>query len=163
LGAPLFQEQAMQVTMVCAGFTATEADALGRSMATFKHTGGVSHFKDKLIRGMVERGYTETFAEKTFSQIEGFGSYSFPESHAASFARIAYASCWVKYHHPDIFCVALLIAQPMVFYAPAHIVRDAREHGVEIRLASTMDPQRHSGLEYIGIGSQNELETQKEW
>ena len=126
LGVPLFQEQAMQVAIVCAGFTPSEADALRRSMATFKFTGGVSHFKQKLIAGMVERNYTREFAEKTFSQIEGFGSYGFPESHAASFALIAYASSWMKCHHPDVFCCALLNAQPMGFYAPAQIVRDAR-------------------------------------
>ncbi len=133
LGVPLFQEQAMQVAIACAGFTASEADALRRSMATFKFTGGVSHFKDKLIEGMVARGYARDFAERTFSQIEGFGSYGFPESHAASFALIAYASSWMKCHYPDIFCCALLNAQPMGFYAPAQVVRDAREHGVEVR------------------------------
>jgi error-prone DNA polymerase len=102
-------------------------------MATFKHTGGVSHFRDKLIGGMVERGYGQEFAETTFSQLEGFGSYGFPESHAASFALIAYASSWLKCHHPDVFCTALLNAQPMGFYAPAQIVRDAQAHGVEVR------------------------------
>ena len=132
LGVPLFQEQAMRVAIECAGFTASEADQLRRAMATFKFTGGVSHFKDKLVGGMVERGYTAEFAEKTFSQLEGFGSYGFPESHAASFAMIAYASSWLKCHHPDVFCAALLNAQPMGFYAPAQIVRDAREHGVEV-------------------------------
>ena len=136
LGVPLFQEQAMQVAIVCAGFTPSEADALRRSMATFKFTGGVSHFKSKLIAGMVERGYTEEFADKTFSQIEGFGSYGFPESHAASFALIAYASAWMKCHHPDVFCCALLNAQPMGFYATAQIVRDAKLHGVEVRPVS---------------------------
>ncbi len=133
LGVPLFQEQAMRVAIECAGFTASEADQLRRSMATFKFTGGVSHFKDKLVDGMVERGYTQAFAERTFSQLEGFGSYGFPESHAASFALIAYASSWMKCHHPEVFCAALLNAQPMGFYAPAQIVRDAREHGVEVR------------------------------
>jgi error-prone DNA polymerase len=136
LGVPLFQEQAMQVAMVCAGFTATESDALRRSMATFKVTGGVSKFKEKLIAGMIERNYTVEFANKLFSQIEGFGSYGFPESHAASFALIAYASSWMKCHHPDVFCCALLNAQPMGFYAPAQIVRDARLHGVEVRPVS---------------------------
>ncbi|WP_428493500.1 error-prone DNA polymerase [Rhodopila sp.] len=136
LGVPLFQEQAMQVAIVCAGFTPSEADALRRSMATFKFTGGVSHFKQKLITGMVERGYSEDFADRTFSQIEGFGSYGFPESHAASFALIAYASAWMKCHHPDVFCCALLNAQPMGFYATAQIVRDARLHGVEVRPVS---------------------------
>ncbi|HEY1413347.1 MAG TPA: OB-fold nucleic acid binding domain-containing protein, partial [Rhodopila sp.] len=136
LGVPLFQEQAMQVAIVCAGFTPSEADALRRSMATFKFTGGVSIFKEKLITGMVDRGYTPEFADKTFSQIEGFGSYGFPESHAASFALIAYASSWMKCHHPDVFCCALLNAQPMGFYAPAQIVRDARLHGIEVRPVS---------------------------
>ena len=133
LGVPLFQEQAMKVAIVGAGFTPAEADALRRSMATFKFTGGVSHFKDKLVEGMVARGYQRDFAERTFKQIEGFGSYGFPESHAASFAKIAYASSWMKCHHPEVFCAALLNAQPMGFYAPAQIVRDAREHAVEVR------------------------------
>ena len=133
LGVPLFQEQAMQVAIACAGFTPSEADALRRSMATFKATGGVSRFKEKLIAGMIDRGYTPEFAAKTFSQIEGFGSYGFPESHAASFALIAYASSWMKCHHPAVFACALLNSQPMGFYAPAQIVRDAREHGVEVR------------------------------
>ena len=133
LGVPLFQEQAMKVAIVGAGFTAAEADQLRRAMATFKVTGGVSHFFDKLVNGMVERGYPRDFAERTFKQIEGFGSYGFPESHAASFAKIAYASCWMKHHHPDVFCAALLNAQPMGFYAPAQVVRDARDHGVEVR------------------------------
>ena len=153
LGVPLFQEQAMQVAIQCAGFTPGEADQLRRSMATFKFTGGVSHFKDKLIGGMVERGYEQAFAERTFSQLEGFGSYGFPESHAASFALIAYASSWMKCHHPDVFCCALLNAQPMGFYAPAQVVRDAREHGVEIRPVCvnasrwdcTLEPRRGDG------------------
>jgi len=132
LGVPLFQEQAMQVAIHCAGFTPGEADQLRRSMQTFKITGGVSKFRDKLIGGMVERGYEQAFAERTFSQLEGFGSYGFPESHAASFALIAYASAWLKCHHPDVFCAALLNSQPMGFYAPAQVVRDAREHGVEV-------------------------------
>ncbi len=136
LGVPLFQEQAMQVAIVCAGFTPGEADQLRRSMATFKMTGGVGGFREKMIGGMVARGYELTFAERTFSQIEGFGSYGFPESHAASFALIAYASAWLKCHHPDVFCAALLNAQPMGFYAPAQIVRCARGHGVPIRAVS---------------------------
>jgi error-prone DNA polymerase len=132
LGVPLFQEQAMKVAIVGAGFTPAEADALRRSMATFKFTGGVSHFHEKLVGGMIANGYTPEFADRTFRQIEGFGSYGFPESHAASFAKIAYASSWMKCHHPDIFCAALLNAQPMGFYAPAQIVRDARAHGVTL-------------------------------
>ena len=133
LGVPLFQEQAMQVAMVAAGFTPTEADQLRRAMATFKHTGGVHAFQQKLITGMLDNGYTAEFAERTFKQLEGFGSYGFPESHAASFALIAYASSWMKCHHPDVFLAAILNAQPMGFYAPAQLVRDAREHGVEVR------------------------------
>ena len=133
LGVPLFQEQAMQVAMVAAGFSPTEADQLRRAMATFKFTGGVNKFQEKLITGMLDNGYTKEFAERTFRQLEGFGSYGFPESHAASFALIAYASCWMKCHHPDVFLAAILNAQPMGFYAPAQLVRDAREHGVEVR------------------------------
>ncbi|WJS86348.1 error-prone DNA polymerase [Paracoccus sp. TOH] len=133
LGVPLFQEQAMRVAIECAGFTPGEADLLRKSMATFKHTGGVSKFRDKLITGMVAKGYEQDFAERTFRQLEGFGSYGFPESHAASFALIAYASAWLKCWHPDAFCAALLNSQPMGFYAPAQIVRDARDHGVELR------------------------------
>jgi error-prone DNA polymerase len=133
LGVPLFQEQAMQVAMVCANFTATEADGLRRAMATFKHTGTISKFRDKMITGMVANGYEQEFAERTFKQLEGFGSYGFPESHSASFALIAYASSWLKCHHPDVFCAALLNAQPMGFYAPAQIVRDASNHGIDVR------------------------------
>lgn len=133
LGVPLFQESAMKVAMVCAGFTGGEADQLRKSMATFKFTGGVSRFKEKLVTGMVRNGYSEEFAERTFSQLEGFGSYGFPESHAASFALIAYASSYVKCHYPDVFCAALINSQPMGFYAVAQIVGDARKHGVEIR------------------------------
>ncbi len=133
LGVPLFQEQAMRVAIECAGFTPSEADQLRRSMATFKHTGGVSKFRDKLVSGMVANGYERDYAEKTFKQLEGFGSYGFPESHAASFALIAYASSWLKCHHPDVFWAALLNAQPMGFYAPAQIVRDARDHGIDVR------------------------------
>ena len=133
LGVPLFQEQAMRVAIECAGFTPGEADMLRKSMATFKFTGGVSRFRDKLIEGMVARGYERDFAERTFRQLEGFGSYGFPESHAASFALISYASSWLKCWHPDVFCAALLNSQPMGFYAPAQIVRDARDHGVEVR------------------------------
>ena len=133
LGVPLFQEQAMQVAMVAAGFSANEADQLRRAMATFKFTGGVNKFKDKLIQGMIDNGYDIEFANRTFRQLEGFGSYGFPESHAASFALIAYASSWMKCHHPDVFCAAILNAQPMGFYEPSQLVRDARTHGVEIR------------------------------
>ncbi|MBJ7483497.1 MAG: error-prone DNA polymerase [Brevundimonas sp.] len=152
LGVPLFQEQAMRVAIECAGFTASEADQLRRAMATFKFTGGVSHFRDKLINGMVERGYAGEFAEKTFSQLEGFGSYGFPESHAASFALIAYASSWLKCHHPDVFCAALLNAQPMGFYAPAQIVGDAQKHGVEVRPVCVNASRWDCTLEPAGDG-----------
>jgi error-prone DNA polymerase len=133
LGVPLFQEQAMQVAMVAAGFSASEADQLRRAMATFKFTGGVNKFRDKLIKGMIDNGYDVEFAEKTFKQLEGFGSYGFPESHAASFALIAYASSWMKCHHPEVFCCAILNAQPMGFYDSSQLVRDARQHGVIVR------------------------------
>ncbi|MDM7459733.1 MAG: error-prone DNA polymerase, partial [Paracoccus sp. (in: a-proteobacteria)] len=132
-GVPLFQEQAMRIAIECAGFTPGQADLLRKSMATFKLTGGVSAFRDRVIEGMIANGYEAGFAAQIFRQLEGFGSYGFPESHAASFALIAYASAWLKCHHPDAFCAALLNSQPMGFYAPAQIVRDAREHGVELR------------------------------
>jgi error-prone DNA polymerase len=150
LGVPLFQESAMRVAMVCAGFTGGEADQLRKSMATFKFTGGVSRFKEKLVSGMVRNGYTAEFAEKTFSQLEGFGSYGFPESHAASFALIAYASNYIKCHFPDVFCAALLNSQPMGFYAPAQIVGDARAHGVEIRPVCINRSRWDCTLEPIG-------------
>ncbi|WP_419808473.1 error-prone DNA polymerase [Sphingomonas sp.] len=133
LGVPLFQEQAMKVAIEGAGFTPARADELRKAMATFKYTQGVGQFKAELIAGMAGNGIGPDFAERLVKQIEGFGSYGFPESHAASFAKIAYASSWMKCHHPDVFCAALLNAQPMGFYAPAQIVRDARDHGVEIR------------------------------
>ncbi|NTZ93025.1 error-prone DNA polymerase [Agrobacterium tumefaciens] len=133
LGVPLFQEQAMRVAIECAGFSPGKADQLRRAMATFKNVGTISKFRQDLIDGMVVRGYEQEFAERIFKQLEGFGSYGFPESHAASFALIAYASSWLKCHHPDIFCTAILNSQPMGFYAPAQIVRDARDHGVEVR------------------------------
>ena len=116
----------MRVAIECAGFTPSEADQLRRAMATFKLTAGVTKFRDKLVQGMTARGYDQEFAERTFKQLEGFGSYGFPESHAASFAKIAYASSWMKCHHPDVFCCAILNAQPMGFYAPAQLVRDAQ-------------------------------------
>ena len=133
LGVPLFQEQAMRIAIVAGGFTPGEADKLRRAMATFKRTGTIGTFRDKMIAGMLERGYERAFAERCFSQIEGFGEYGFPESHAASFALLVYASAWLKCHYPDAFAAALLNAQPMGFYAPAQIVRDVAEHGVEVR------------------------------
>jgi error-prone DNA polymerase len=133
LGVPLFQEQAMKIAIVAAGFLPAEADELRRSMATFKFQGLVNKFQEKLIGGMTARGYEQEFAERVFRQLEGFGSYGFPESHAASFALLVYVSSWLKCHYPDIFCASLLNSQPMGFYAPAQIVTCARAHGVEVR------------------------------
>nr|WP_256366995.1 hypothetical protein [Acidisphaera sp. L21] len=133
LGVPFFQEQAMRVAIVAAGFTPNEADQLRRAMATFKHTQGVGMYHERLVGGMVRRGYDPELAERVFKQIEGFGSYGFPESHAASFAHLAYASSWLKCHHPAVFAAALLNSQPMGFYAPAQIVGDAKKHDVLVR------------------------------
>ncbi len=133
LGIPLFQEQAMRIAIVAAGFTPSEADRLRRAMATFRHTGTIHTFRHKMIEGMAARGYDRDFAERCFKQIEGFGEYGFPESHAASFALLVYVSAWLKHHYPAVFACALLNSQPMGFYAPAQIVRDAREHGAEVR------------------------------
>ena len=132
LGIPLFQEQAMKIAIVAAGFSPGEADRLRRAMAAFRRKGSLQQFRDKFIDGMTARGYDKEFAERCFRQIEGFGDYGFPESHAASFAHLVYASAWLKCHHPAVFACALLNSQPMGFYAPAQIVRDAREHGVEV-------------------------------
>ncbi|MDP9839214.1 DNA polymerase-3 subunit alpha/error-prone DNA polymerase [Neorhizobium huautlense] len=132
LGIPLFQEQAMQIAMKAAGFPAAKADALRRSMATFKRSGRVNSFKQDMINGMLANGYAKEFAESCFKQIEGFAEYGFPESHAASFALLVYVSSWIKAFYPDVFCTALLNSQPMGFYAPSQLVRDAREHGVEV-------------------------------
>src|SRR5262249_844268 len=152
LGVPLFQEQAMKIAIVAGGFTPGEADKLRRAMATFKRTGTIGTFKAKMIAGMIARNYPRDFAERCFSQIEGFGEYGFPESHAASFALLVYASSWLKCRYPDAFAAALLNAQPMGFYAPAQIVRDVREHGVEVRpvdvncseLEATLEPGPHA-------------------
>ncbi|MEL6233966.1 MAG: error-prone DNA polymerase [Pseudomonadota bacterium] len=133
LGVPLFQEQAMQIAIVGAGFSPEEADRLRRALATFRKTGTIGSFRERFLEGMARNGYEAEFAERCFSQIEGFAEYGFPESHAASFALLVYASAWIKHHHPGIFACALLNAQPMGFYAPAQIIRDARMHGVELR------------------------------
>src|SRR6185369_14408643 len=135
MGVPLFQEQAMRIAIVAAKFEPAEADRLRRAMATFKRVGTIKFFHAKFIDGMVARGYDPAFAARCFSQIQGFGEYGFPESHAASFANLVYVSCWMKCYYPDVFAAALLNSQPMGFYAPAQIVRDAREHGVEVRPA----------------------------
>ena len=133
LGVPLFQEQAMKIAIVAAGFSPSEADQLRRSMATFKVNGLISHFEHKLINGMTSNGYSEAYARRVFKQLEGFGSYGFPESHAVSFALLVYISSWLKCYYPDVFACALLNSMPMGFYQPAQIVIDARNHGVEIR------------------------------
>jgi error-prone DNA polymerase len=133
LGVPLFQEQAMKLAITAASFTPSEANQLRRAMATFRNVGTMQDFEAKMIEGMVARGYDRDFAERCFRQIQGFGSYGFPESHALAFARLVWVSSWLKYHYPAVFAAALLNSQPMGFYAPAQIVRDAREHGVEIR------------------------------
>jgi error-prone DNA polymerase len=133
LGVPLFQEQAMKIAIVAAGFTPEEADQLRRAMATFKRSGTIPKFREKFIAGMIARNYAQDFAERCFHQIEGFADYGFPMSHAASFAQLVYVSAWIKRHYPDVFCAAMLNSQPMGFYAPAQLVRDAAMHGVEIR------------------------------
>jgi error-prone DNA polymerase len=133
LGVPIFQEQVMQLAIVAAGFSPGEADGLRRAMAAWKRKGGLEPFQKRLIDGMRERGYPQSFAQQIFNQILGFGDYGFPEAHAASFALLVYISAWLKHHEPAAFCAALVNSQPMGFYAPAQLVRDARAHGVEVR------------------------------
>ena len=147
LGVPLFQEQAMQIAIVGAGFTGSEADQLRRAMATFKKHGDVSKFHDKMIRGMIERGYDADFAERCFRQIEGFGTYGFPESHAASFALLVYVSAWIKQHYPDVFICALLNAQPMGFYSSSQLVAEAHRSGITVRPADVSHSSWDSTLE----------------
>ncbi len=132
MGVPLFQEQAMKIAIVAAGFTPDQANGLRRAMATFRNIGTIGEFERLMVQGMIARGYDADFAHRCFEQIKGFGSYGFPESHAASFARLVYVSSWIKCHHPAVFAAALLNSQPMGFYAPAQIIRDAREHGVRV-------------------------------
>jgi error-prone DNA polymerase len=162
-GVPLFQEQAMQIAIVGAGFSPGEADRLRRAMATFRNVGTIHTFREKFITGMIGNGYSQDFAERCFSQIEGFGEYGFPESHAASFALLVYVSSWIKKHYPEVFCAAILNSQPMGFYAPAQLVRDAREHGVEVRhpdinfsdwdctLEPADDPKQHAHAVRLGL------------
>jgi error-prone DNA polymerase len=153
LGVPIFQEQVMQIAMLAADFTAGEADDLRRSMAAWKRKGGVQRFHDRLVNRMVERGYERSFAENIFKQIEGFGEYGFPESHAASFAKLVYVSCWLKCHEPACFFAALVNSQPMGFYSPSQLMQDARNHGVEVRAIDvtqsawdcTLELGNHSG------------------
>ena len=147
MGVPLFQEQAMEIAIVGAGFAPEEADRLRRAMATFKRNGDIHLFRDKFVAGMVANGYERDFAARCFSQIEGFGTYGFPESHAASFALLVYVSAWIKCFYPEVFACALLNSQPMGFYAPAQIVRDAREHGVEVRPVDVNHSQWNCTLE----------------
>jgi error-prone DNA polymerase len=133
LGVPLFQEQAMQLAVVAAGFTPGEADQLRRAMAAWRRAGMIDSYRNKLINGMLAKGYTPEFAERLFNQIRGFGEYGFPESHAASFAKLAYVSSWLKHYYPAAFTAAMINSQPMGFYAPAQLIRDAQAHGVEVR------------------------------
>lgn len=149
LGVPIFQEQVMQLAMLAAGFSAGEADQLRRAMAAWKRKGGLDKFHAKLVGGMLERGYTLEFAEALFSQIEGFAEYGFPESHAASFALLAYASAWMKRHHPAAFLAALLNSQPMGFYSPSQLVQDARRHGVEVRAVDVTRSEWDATLESV--------------
>ncbi len=146
-GVPIFQEQVMQIAIIAADFTPGEADALRRAMAAWKRKGGLGPFHERLVGRMVEKGYERDYAERIFKQIEGFGEYGFPESHAAGFALLVYVSCWVKRHHPDAFLCALLNSQPLGFYAPAQLVRDAREHGVEVRAVDVAVSELNSVLE----------------
>lgn len=160
LGVPLFQEQAMKLSIVAAGFTPGEADQLRRSMAAWRRNGDIEQFQDKLIQGMRGNGYSEEFARNLFRQIEGFGSYGFPESHAVSFALLAYVSAWIKCHHPAVFLASLLNSQPMGFYAPAQLVADARAHGVEVRpvdvnysdWGSTIEHREEDGALAVRLG-----------
>jgi error-prone DNA polymerase len=147
LGVPIFQEQVMQLAVVAAGFTPGEADQLRRAMAAWKRRGGLGHFEEKLIRGMHERGYPETFARQIFNQIKGFGEYGFPESHAASFALLVYVSCWLKRHAPAAFTCALLNSQPMGFYSSSQLVQDLKRHGVEVRNVDVNASDWDSALE----------------
>jgi error-prone DNA polymerase len=163
LGVPLFQEQAMQIAITAAKFSPDEADGLRRAMATFRHNGTIHLYREKFITGMVSRGYDRKFAESCFNQIEGFGEYGFPESHAASFALLVYVSAWIKCHYPEVFCAAILNSQPMGFYQPAQLVRDACRHAVEVRQADinfsewdctlepALEPARHRFAVRLGF------------
>jgi error-prone DNA polymerase len=151
-GVPLFQEQAMKLAIVAAAFTPTEANRLRRAMATFRHVGGMHNFEEKLVGGMVARGYSREFATRCYRQIEGFGSYGFPESHAIAFARLVYVSSWLKCRHPAVFAAALLNSQPMGFYAPAQLVRDAIDHGVEVRPIDVAHSRWDNSLEPAALG-----------
>jgi error-prone DNA polymerase len=153
LGVPIFQEQVMQIAMLAAGFSAGEADSLRRSMAAWKRKGGVHKFYDRMVSGMTERGYTLEFSQSIFKQIEGFGEYGFPESHAASFALLVYVSCWLKRHEPACFLTALLNSQPLGFYSPSQLVQDAKRHGVEVRAVDVMCSEWDCTLKELGSDS----------
>jgi error-prone DNA polymerase len=150
----------MQIAIIGAGFSPDEADELRRALATFRHVGTISSFRERFLAGMRKNNYSEEFAQRCFSQIEGFGTYGFPEAHAISFANLVYVSAWLKCHYPDVFCAALLNSQPMGFYAPAQLVRDAREHGVEVRpidvnhsdWETTLEPVENSRLHAVRLG-----------
>jgi error-prone DNA polymerase len=160
LGVPIFQEQVMQIAMLAAGFTPGESDQLRRAMAAWKRKGGVSAFYERLVGGMLARGYSQEFAQRIFAQIEGFGEYGFPESHAASFALLVWASAWVKRHHPACFLVALLNSQPMGFYSPSQLVQDAQRHGVPVlpvdvchsHWECTLEPTQAGGPPAVRLG-----------
>jgi error-prone DNA polymerase len=152
-GVPIFQEQAMKLAIVAAGFTPSEANQLRRAMATFRNVGTIHKFEGKMIEGMTARGYPRDFAQRCYDQIKGFGSYGFPESHALSFARLVYVSAWIKCHHPAVFTCALLNSQPMGFYAPAQLVRDAKENGVEVRPVDVNHSQWDCTLERRAEGA----------
>ncbi|MEO8545747.1 MAG: OB-fold nucleic acid binding domain-containing protein, partial [Burkholderiaceae bacterium] len=151
LGVPIFQEQVMQIAMLAAGFSAGESDDLRRSMAAWKRKGGVHRFRDRMISGMVQRGYSEDFAQNIFKQIEGFGEYGFPESHAASFALLVYVSCWLKHHEPACFLAAMLNSQPLGFYGPSQLVQDAQRHGVVVHAVDVMCSDWDNTLEAVAV------------
>jgi error-prone DNA polymerase len=146
LGVPIFQEQVMQLAILAAGFSPGEADQLRRAMAAWRKRGSLGPFQDKLVQGMLARGYDESFAQRVFAQIQGFGEYGFPESHAASFALLVYVSCWLKCHHPDAFCAALLNSQPMGFYAPSQLIQDAQRHGVTVEPVDVIHSNEQTSL-----------------
>ena len=166
LGVPIFQEQVMQLAMVAAGFSGGEADGLRRAMAAWKRKGGLEHYREKLVTGMLDRGYEPSFAEQLFNQIKGFGDYGFPESHSASFALIVYVSSWLKCYHPAAFCCALLNSQPMGFYAPAQLIKDAQRHGVEVLPAEVNESVVGCSLEAsdtVGASKAIESPDSSEW
>ena len=151
LGVPIFQEQVMQLAILAAGFSAGEADQLRRSMAAWRRKGGLGQFYDRIVNGMLIRGYPREFADRVFRQIEGFGEYGFPESHAASFALLVYVSCWIKRHHPDAFMAAMLNAQPLGFYSPSQLIQDARRNGVTVLAVDVQKSQAETRLESAGV------------